>query len=169
MQGNDSRLKQISKGVVSDADNTLAGVSTQYPFAHDSIHTQANTTGGAFNSINHTQRDGHGVSVDHSPLKSNYVSHPKNKVDQITANLNRKKFTTDKDKEAERLRLKDEQMKAVRANSTEPFWKDFHESISAVSKSKELAEPYNRHGKNASHLKQHAMKKAGKKYSNMRN
>ena len=67
----------------------------------------------------------------HQPRKTNQVS-------RIIDNLNKKKFTTNIDDEADKIRLRnEEQSKRKNMTSVEPFWQDFNPTISDICKQKE--------------------------------
>ena len=67
-------------------------------------------------------------------------THPprKNPVNRIIDNLNKKKFTTNIDDEADKIRLRnEEQNKRKNMTSVEPFWQDFNSTITDICKQKE--------------------------------
>ena len=62
----------------------------------------------------------------------------KNPVNRIIDNLNKKKFTTNIDDEADKIRLRnEEQNKRKNMTSVEPFWQDFNSTITDICKQKE--------------------------------
>ena len=59
-------------------------------------------------------------------------------VNKITDNINKKKFTTNIDDEADQERLKNEMLsKRKNMTSVEPFWSDFNTAITDICQQKE--------------------------------
>ena len=122
----DSRLKHNSN---TDEENTIAGASTAYPYPHDSINSQGQ------------QENSRGFrSTKESPMhmRSTQQARKNNPVNRIIDNLNKKKFTTNIDEEADKIRLRNEEVsKRKNLTSVEPFWQDFNSTITDICKQKE--------------------------------
>ena len=123
----ESRLKQNSN---TDEDGTIAGASTAYPYPHDSIHSQGQQeTSRGFRS---TKESPMHMRSTHPPRKNN------NPANRIIDNLNKKKFTTNIDDEADKIRLRNEELnKRKNHTSVEPFWQDYNSTITDICKQKE--------------------------------
>ena len=66
------------------------------------------------------------------------IRNQKNNVNRIVDNLNRKKFTTNIDIEADKIRLRNEELnKRKNITSVEPFWQDFNSTITDICQQKE--------------------------------
>ena len=69
------------------------------------------------------------------PVRSN-----KNRAanDRILNNINKKKFTTNIDDEADKIKLRNEELnKKKNMTSVEPFWQDFNSTITDICHDKE--------------------------------
>ena len=123
----DSRLKS---GL--DEEGTIGG-STAYPYPHESINSAAGQ-----------QEQSRGFrSTKESPMNMR-ATHPmrgsKNRApnSRILDNINKKKFTTNIDDEADKIRLRNEELgKKKNMTSVEPFWQDFNSTITDICQEKE--------------------------------
>ena len=72
-------------------------------------------------------------------LRHTHQGRLNNPVNRIIDNLNKKKFTTNIDDEAEALRQKNEEISRKRKNisNVEPFWQDFNSTITDICKQRE--------------------------------
>ena len=72
------------------------------------------------------------------PMRSPPPPRKNQAVNRIIDNLNKKKFTTNIDDEADKIRLRnEEQNKRKNQTSVEPFWQDFNSTITDICKQKE--------------------------------
>lgn len=68
-------------------------------------------------------------------MRSTHQSRKNNPVNRIIDNLNKKKFTTNIDEEADKIRLRNEEVsKRKNMTSVEPFWQDFNSTITDICK-----------------------------------
>lgn len=125
LPGAESRLKQLSKATANDdGEGTMAGVSTQYPYQHDSIHSNVQ-------DVSRGMRSGKGSPLTlraTGPIKAPSMKNAKeSSANRMLDNLNKKKYTTSKDEENERIRKQNEAYSQRKnATSVEPFWQDFN-------------------------------------------
>jgi hypothetical protein len=108
-----------------DEDGTIGG-STAYPYPDASIGSAGHDQSRGFHSIKKSPMD----------MRSNKPR--KTQIDRISENLTKKKFITNIDDEADKIRLRNEEHKNKKnMTAVEPFWQDFNSTITDICAEKD--------------------------------